>query len=272
MGTRRRNVFHGCTLALVALTAALSVGCSSDSDSDPHVDAPQRVHFYIYDWEDSLLGPAKELQTDAGSADPRKVQETQIAKWIAAGRPVAEGSNRSLIAQGAEPTMRSARRIALREEQIGAAPQGSRVVRDQAVDGASGMPLEGPENAGYFVLNDDPALTEDDIAGAQMDTDINGNPAVTIHFTPEGRRSFTALTRDIAERTKAECQSGCRASLEYDTFAIVLGHTVLSRPFVDFVAYPRGLDARKGLQISGGFDIAGAEKLAEDLQMVSANP
>ena len=46
----------------------------------------------------------------------------------------------------------------------------------------------------------------------------------------------------------------------------MLDGDVVSRPIINFVENPDGIDGRTGAQISGGFDIAEAQNLAEFLQ------
>ena len=79
-------------------------------------------------------------------------------------------------------------------------PQGTTVVTEQATDPATGDTAEGPENAGYYVLKDDPALSGTDIKDPQQGQDPGTNaPNVNFSFTDKGRKAFQEITQRIAE-------------------------------------------------------------------------
>lgn len=82
----------------VGIPGATSTGKATECATKP-------ARLYFYDWQNNLVGPAKDLQTDLTGADREKVTEQQREKWIAAGRPPTEGFNRQLMSLGAEPTM-----------------------------------------------------------------------------------------------------------------------------------------------------------------------
>jgi len=296
----------------VGIPGATSVGKATECATKP-------ARLYFYDWQNNLVGPAKDLQTDLGNADPAKVQKEQRQKWIDAGRPPTEGSNRSLITQGAEPTMYDAVELASKQPRVDKCPscaapdqyylfsddkehtylsgpvndkadlyfndqgtpiakentevkevpQGTVVVTEQATDASTGDNLEGPENAGYYVLTDNAALSGNDIKDPQQETDQSGLPNVTFSFTDRGRKAFQEVTRRIAQEGQARAIGPVdteQASQLSGNFAIVLDGGVVSRPIINFVENPDGIDGRQGAQISGGFDIAGAQELAEFLQ------
>ncbi len=295
----------------VGIPGATSVGKATECATKP-------ARLYFYDWQNNLIGPAKQLQTDLGSADPAKVQEEQRQKWIDAGRPPTEGVNRQLISQGAEPTIYDAVQLASKQPRVAdcpncsapdqfylfsddeernyisgpvndradlyfdeqgtpiprentiveEVPQGTVVVTEQATD-SNGDNLEGPENAGYYVLDDNAALTGNDIKDPQQETDQSGLPNVTFGFTDKGQKAFQQITRRIAQEGQARAigpVGADEASQLSGNFAIALDGTIISRPIINFVENPDGIDGRTGAQISGGFDIAGAQDLAEFLQ------
>ena len=123
---------------------------------------------------------------------------------------------------------------------------------------------EEPANGGttrYFVLHDDPALTGADITDPEQGTDpATGAPSVTFGFTDEGAAAFQDLTRDIAQRG-LEAGGGDPYS-----FAIVVDDDIASRPIVDPVQNPDGIDGSSGAQISGGLTVDEAQQLAATLQ------
>ena len=296
----------------VGIPGATSVGKATECATKP-------ARLYFYDWQNNLVGPAKTLQTDLDStSDPDQVAEQQRQKWIDAGRPPTEGSNRQLMNLGAEPTIYGAVDLASKQKRVAdcpdcaapdqyylfsddkehtylsgpvndkadlyfdeegtpipkkntvikEVPQGTVVVTEQATDG-NGDNLDGEENAGYYVLEDNAALSGNDIKDPQQETDQNNLPNVTFDFTDDGREAFQEITRRIAQEGQARAigpVTAEQASPLSGNFAIVLDGDVVSRPIINFVENPDGIDGRTGAQISGGFDVAGAQELAEFLQ------
>ena len=119
------------------------------------------------------------------------------------------------------------------------------------------------------MLTDNAALSGNDIKDPQQETDQSGLPNVTFSFTDRGRKAFQEVTRRIAQEGQARAIGPVdteQASQLSGNFAIVLDGGVVSRPIINFVENPDGIDGRQGAQISGGFDIAGAQELAEFLQ------
>jgi SecD/SecF fusion protein len=297
----------------VGIPGATSVGKATECATKP-------ARLYFYDWQNNLVGPAKDIQTDLGTNDPEKVADKQRQKWIDAGRPPTEGFNRQLIGLGAEPTMWDAVSLASKQPRVDdcpscaapdqyylfeddkehtylsgpvndkqdlyftdqgtpipkegtvvkEVPQGTVVVTEQATDSGTGKTVDGEENAGYYVLKDNAALSGSDIKDPQQQTDQGtGQPNVTFDFTDKGRKAFQEVTRKIAQDGQARAigpVDATQASQLSGNFAIVLDGGVVSRPIINFVENPDGIDGRTGAQISGGFDIAEAQNLAEFLQ------
>lgn len=109
---------------------------------------------------------------------------------------------------------------------------------------------------GWFALRDRPALNGTDLTEASALTGYFGEPTVGLGFTARGRIAFRRLTRAIAERGRAEALGKVRAA----EAAAISGHLgvvvdgeVRSRPIINFVEAPRGIDPRVGAEISGGF-------------------
>jgi len=153
-------------------------------------------------------------------------------------------------------------------------PQGSVILREEEppddlnteVDESSLTPQ------GWFLLRDRPELTGDDIRNPEQATDqFTNQPNVTFEFTDEGRKAFQEVTRRIAERG-LERSAGALLSAEEaanasDSFAVVLDGEIVSRPIINFVENPSGIDGRTGAQISGNFTIQQAQDLAEFLRI-----
>ncbi len=123
----------------------------------------------------------------------------------------------------------------------------------------------------YFVIRDRPSLTGTDITNPKEQQDPQTNqPSVTFDFTDTGRQKFEDVTRKIAQRGLANAPpgvSGAQADQFSGHFAIVLDQEVVSRPIINFVENPDGIDGRTGAQISGSFTIQEAQDLANFLQI-----
>jgi SecD/SecF fusion protein len=151
-------------------------------------------------------------------------------------------------------------------------PAGTVVVSEQPSD-ASGKPVEGVENAGWYALKDNPALSGTDITNPKQETDELGQPNVVFTFTDKGREAFQDVTRQIAQRGQARAigpASEEQAEAISGHFAVVLDNEVKTRPIINFQQNPDGIDGRTGAQISGGFQsIQEAQDIATFLQIGS---
>jgi len=149
-------------------------------------------------------------------------------------------------------------------------PAGTVVVSEQPSD-PNGQPIEGIENAGWYALKDDPALSGTDITNPKQETDELGQPNVAFTFTDDGRQAFQDVTRRIAQRGQARAigpVANERAEQLSGHFAVVLDNEVKTRPIINFAQNPDGIDGRTGAQISGGFtSIQEAQDLATFLQI-----
>ena len=119
----------------------------------------------------------------------------------------------------------------------------------------------------YYVLNDNPVLTGNDITNPAQGTDPNtGQPNVTFGFTGHGKTVFEAITKTIAQRGQAAQVPGVPKNAALQHFAIVLDNQLISVPSIDYTQYPDGIDATQGSEISGGFTLDSAQNLASELQ------
>jgi SecD/SecF fusion protein len=122
----------------------------------------------------------------------------------------------------------------------------------------------------YYVLNDNPVLGGDEITnpaqGFQTENGGSGLPDVTFDFTSHGRKVFEEVTKTIAERGQAAQLPGITKPNAVQHFAIVLDEQVITAPSIDYTAYPTGIDASTGSQITGGFTLTSAQNLASELQ------
>ena len=82
------------------------------------------------------------------------------------------------------------------------------------------------------------------------------------NFTDAGREAFANVTQQIATRGAEDCFAATgtpcggipsnQADQFSGSFAIVLDGELISRPIINFVDNPNGIDGRTGAQISGG--------------------
>jgi SecD/SecF fusion protein len=132
-----------------------------------------------------------------------------------------------------------------------------------------GKVIKAEPNA-YYVLNDDPVLGGEEITnpqqGFQTENGGSGLPDVTFDFTSHGRKVFEEVTRRIAERGQAAQLPGITKRDAVQHFAIVLDEQVITAPQIDYTAYPAGIDASTGSEITGGFTLTSAQNLASELQ------
>jgi SecD/SecF fusion protein len=243
------------------------------------------AQLYFYDWEPNVIGPD-------GKPDPSNPQVTETpipslyeAVVRASKRPPIRDKNNTVNDQwylfgshhqrcaGPEEA-----RADLFAEKLPATCRtgtqvlkinpGTVIVRGEKPDINQKVPKN--FNRGWFVVNDNPALTGTDITDPKQEFDQgpggNGAPIVTMNFTDHGRTQFHDVTRQIAQRGVTQQVPGQPAQNAFQHFAIVLDNELVSRPYIDFNQNPDGIDGRTGAQISGGFTISSAQDLAKTLQ------
>jgi SecD/SecF fusion protein len=134
-------------------------------------------------------------------------------------------------------------------------PQGTLVVKKEG-EGDQTAP-EDPNEAQWFVIRDRPSLSGDEITDPKQEQDPTTNePNVTFDFTDSGREKFSEVTKEIAQRGLQNAPPGVGGDIELASqysghFAIVLDDEIKSRPIINFVENPNGIDGRTGAQISG---------------------
>ena len=152
-------------------------------------------------------------------------------------------------------------------------PQGYVILREEETPDDPDTEVNETETAprGWFLMRDRPELSGDDIRNPEQQFDPTTNqPNVTFDFTDEGREAFHEVTRRIAQRGAEQAGFGVsaeQASELSDSFAVVLDGEIVSRPIINFVENPDGIDGRTGAQISGNFTIQEAQDLAEFLRI-----
>ncbi len=128
--------------------------------------------------------------------------------------------------------------------------------------------INNPSPNSFYVLDDDPVLSGEDINNPQQSFQEGGSglPDVTFGFSSQGRKIFEKVTRKISERGANAQLPGVSKAAAEQHFAIVLDEQVITAPSIDYGQYPEGIDASNGSEITGGFTITSAQNLAEELQ------
>ncbi len=149
-------------------------------------------------------------------------------------------------------------------------PAGTILVSEQPSD-QEGQ-VDETARPGWYALKDEPALSGNDITDPQQGYgEGTGEPNVSFEFTDDGRDAFQEVTRRIAQRGQARAigpVSAEQAGELSGRFAVVLDNEVKTRPIINFVQNPDGIDGRTGAEISGGFTtITEAQDLATFLQI-----
>jgi SecD/SecF fusion protein len=247
------------------------------------------AQLYFYDWEPNVIGPnGKPAPTDAtvtgGGNGGDSAFGTTLYKAVvlASKRPEIKRPNDTTLGNGLDgiwyPVNDKKQTVVAGPQETEAAligerpaPPGSRAVHIQP--GTVIVQAETPNGApdpklnSYYVLNDDPALSGKEIKNPQQAFDNGtggtGQPNVTFNFTSQGRKTFEAVTKVIAQRGQHTALLGPGTDQH---FAIVLDNRLISVPSIDYSQYPNGIDASNGSEISGGFTITSAQTLAQLLQ------
>ncbi|HEY7256325.1 MAG TPA: protein translocase subunit SecD [Solirubrobacterales bacterium] len=152
---------------------------------------------------------------------------------------------------------------------LGTVPPGTTVVSELPSDETGAVIAEA--EPGWFALHDEPALSGKEITNPKQERDESGAPNVVFNFTDSGREAFQEVTRRIALRGQARAIGPVDAQTAEalsGRFAVVLDNEVKTRPLINFLDNPDGIDGRTGAQISGGFtSIQEAQDLATFLQI-----
>src|SRR3954447_10185395 len=124
-------------------------------------------------------------------------------------------------------------------------------------------------SGGYYVLEDDSALTGSDIKDPKQSFDPRTNePIVTFNFSDKGRKAFARVTKRVAQRgSETILPPGVARQNAFQHFAITLDDSIVSRAFIDFVENPEGIDGRTGAQINGIGSLQETQDLAENLRI-----
>ena len=153
-------------------------------------------------------------------------------------------------------------RTTLNADRIVTVPQGVTLVRaEQDNRRASRQPLvrpEGPDGARRQGHQEPRAELRQRGGGT-------GAPNVRFDFTGRGASTWETFTKKLAQRGQEQALGTCRdASNQH--FAIVLDDELISAPQIPSAETPNGLPSGGGSEISGGFTIETAQRLASLLK------
>ncbi|MCW3024378.1 MAG: secD [Conexibacter sp.] len=243
----------------------------------------------FYDWEKSVLGPdGKSHPLDAavtggqGAGQPGSGTQTYYEAVTRASKfpPTNEPNDTTnglvygvddkakTVLCGPQETVADTRAACQTEgkkpTRFVTVPRGYIIVRAEADD--SNKAAQASASDAYYILKDDPALLGTDIKNPEQNTDSGaggtGQPNVTFDFTSAGRKKWAAVTRVIAQRGSDQLLPGIDARTVANHFAIVLDNKLISVPYIDPRQNPDGIDGANGSEISGGFTIKSAQRLA----------
>jgi SecD/SecF fusion protein len=256
----------------------------------------QVAQMFFYDWESNVLGdngkpdpsnPAVTGDGQAGSgAGARSLYDSLK---IAAKRPVQHfpldthtgqyygvADKQQTVVCGPQESVSSLKSdceaalkkpefrtlgVTYPELKIEKVPEGTVVIRaEQANDNAK------QKTDQWYVLQDNPVLRGTDIKNPEQNFDESGAPNVTFDFTGSGRKTWQKVTKQIAQRGAAQHLPGQDPAAAYQHFAIRLDQDLISVPYIDYQRNPDGIDASNGSEISGGFNIRSAQRLANLLK------
>ena len=277
------------------------IGTDSVRIGLPNVDNAERAinqvgdtaQLFFYDWEPNVIpNPNVPADRAAESPFPRLYDAVQLAsqqepecfedsctttgptyylfdaqtKELIAG-PEAARADLFEVAEGQDPLPPKER------QEVVAIPQGTAVVRaEPPPDNPDTDEKENQEtdDLGYYVIRDRPSLSGDDIRNPEAGTDDTGQNNVNFEFSDDGQDAFASVTQEIAERGLLNAPPGISAadaSELSDHFAVVLDNEIVSRPIINFVENPSGIDGRNGAEIQGVGNITEAQDLAEFLKI-----
>ena len=156
-----------------------------------------------------------------------------------------------------------AKKLPFNADQIVTVPQGVTLVRAEQDD-----PKGKPSNL-WYVLKDQTVLGGKDIKNPEQSFDNGaggtGAPNVLFDFTGRGASTWETFTKKLAQRGQEQAL-GTSADASNQHFAIVLDNELISAPQIPWQKYPNGIPSGGGSEISGGFTIETAQRLANLLK------
>jgi hypothetical protein len=210
-------------------------------------------NFEIYDWERDVIAPnGKTVATQLRGQDPSAVEISQGSSGVSPGQTGA-GS----LSLGAALALAS--KLHAAPGTSGTAGLFQYLDRRTVVMPPGYIILQAASGPQYYVLQDRPSLTRNDIASVEASTDPGtGTPDVAFDLNASGQRALQRLTAVIAQR--GELVSGLGQTFDQH-LAIAVNDRLIDVPFLDFKQYPDGLDQRQ-VQLSPTATTPSAKVLA----------
>ena len=232
----------------------LDENCKTD-DTQPNGGQTPIAGFYNAVKRASKCPPQNDGNNNAADKDRYYAFDKVSHKPLANGQPFeSEAAARAALT----PALRS-------RAEVLKVPVGILVIRDEKPGpDKKGTVAKPPDR--WWVILDNPALSGTDIKNPEQNFDqtAGNQPIVTFNFTDKGRKAFSKITQQIAQRGSENSLPGTQ---NFQHFAIVLDDELVSAPYIDFVQNPDGIDGTTGAQISGGFTIQTAQDLAKILKI-----
>jgi SecD/SecF fusion protein len=272
-------------------TDSIRVGLPDVQNADRAIaQVGETAQLYFYDWEPNVIpNPVTTNKTRAERDFPRYYDAVKLASQqppecfedeCTTSGPSYYLFNSQTHDYIAGPAQKTEDLFADQPQQkqppnseILTVPQGTLVVKKEPDPGQEQQPdtVEGNNAASWFVIRDRPALSGDEITDPKPNFDQFNQPNVTFGFTDSGRSSFEDVTKAIAERGLQNAPPGVAGSSQAADaysghFAVVLDDDIKSRPIVNFVDNPNGIDGRNGAEING-LSLQESQDLAEILQI-----
>ncbi len=249
------------------------------------------AQLWFYDWEGSVLGPnckpdpANANVTGGPSAGinavppalsefdaitrAAKCPRTNTGKESSGDKYYLVNPKTKHVLVGPDETRAdlerdaAAKRLNVDDYEVVVVPQGVTIVRAEQDD-----PKAPPAN-NWYVLKDQTILGGKDIKNPEQGFDNgpggDGSPNVTFDFTGHGANVWEKFTKKLSQRGQEQAL-GVSGDQADQHFAIVLDNELISVPRIDFQQYPNGIPSGNGSQISGGFTIDSAQRLANLLK------
>jgi SecD/SecF fusion protein len=233
----------------------------------------QTAQLYFYDWEPNVIpNPAKTNVPRAESSFGRLYDavilasqqpsscfedkcttsgpqyylfNSQTHRWIAGPTDTKKDLFAELPGQKQPPNT-----------EVLTVPQGTLVVQKEGPNGQPAPDDPNDTSSQWFVIRDRPALSGTDIKDPKPNFDQANQPTVTFDFSDDGREAFSDVTKEIAQRGLQNAPPGVAGNSQLADqysghFAIVLDQQIKSRPIINFVENPNGIDGRTGAEING---------------------